>query len=53
MQYRWVNDARRHSQRVPKAHWDIHKTELHDLYHEMSLDDLMGLMKEKHGFAPT
>lgn len=53
MQYRWVNDAPRRSQRVPKAHWDTHKAELQDLYHEMSLDDLMGLMKEKHGFAPT
>jgi hypothetical protein len=38
---------------IPQSLWENYRTELEELYKEMTLKDVIALMKARHGFIPS
>jgi hypothetical protein len=52
-QLQWKGPPVPRAKPVPPEKWEEHKEELCGLYQKMALDDLMAMMKVRHGFAPS
>ncbi|KAH0543033.1 hypothetical protein FGG08_002641 [Glutinoglossum americanum] len=52
-QLQWKGPPAKRAKPVPAEKWEEHKEELCRLYRDMVLDDLITMMKARHGFAPS
>ncbi|KAI9779631.1 MAG: hypothetical protein M1839_007296 [Geoglossum umbratile] len=52
-QLQWKGPPVPRAKPVPPEKWEEHREELCGLYQRMALDDLMAMVKVRHGFAPS
>ncbi|OCL09341.1 hypothetical protein AOQ84DRAFT_375923 [Glonium stellatum] len=52
-QFRWKDQATPRAKPLPSEKWEEHKEELRDLYQKKTLDNLINVMKDKHGFMAS